>query len=161
MDTKLPDNQNTLTPDINAAKFQPQPGSTANQPPSPPPEPELTPQPSTVVLPEETDGLPFWFYVLFTLVAATFFFVTFLLLKTFIEGRNQNNSLVPTSISENAEVIEPSLTPTPVDQYLESLNTLSESDEISAIETDLNATDTTQLDADLQQLNTLANPETF
>ena len=150
MDNKLPKNQNPFTPDTSAGQpLQPSPPLTP---------PEITPVSSSVVLPEPKERLPFWFYILFTVVAITFFFITFLLAKTLIERQNQSKLLAPTSIPEKVEVASPTVTPTPTDEYLESINKIGETDEISSIETDLNSTEISQLEGDLEKLETFVNP---
>ena len=115
-------------------------------------------QHSTVVIPEKKENLPFWFYILFTVVAIVFFFISFLLAKTLIDRQNQIVS--PTPIPQQTIDLTPTsiITPAQEDQYTESLNSLSDSDELTSIETDVNSTELNQLEEDLQQLDGFVNP---
>ena len=77
-------------------------------------------------------------------------------IKILIDRQNQIVSPTPTPQEMKVETPITTVIPTP-DLYLESLNKLSESDEIASIEADLNSTDITQLEGDLEELEASIN----
>lgn len=126
---------------------------------------DITPNTNTVpstpvqsIIPEppaESSRLPFWFYILFAVVAIIFLTATFLLAKTILDKKNmasQENSNVVPSI-EPVKTIPPTAIPTPADQYLNKINNTQSSDEVASIESDLNATDLTELKGELKDFD--------
>ncbi|OGG03895.1 hypothetical protein A2W14_05490 [Candidatus Gottesmanbacteria bacterium RBG_16_37_8] len=163
MDTKKMDDQK---PDINSGNISqavpPATSSIQPFPPSSPPVPPpsssqqdnmLSPGESLVVAKPPSESLPFWFYLLFAVVAVIFFFITALLVSTIIK-KQQNKAITPTAsvtvTSQPEKLSTPTIVPTPVDDYLNSLNKINTSDESTTIEADLESTDINSLKKDLE-----------
>lgn len=157
------DNTGPINPN-NPPQAAAAPEQSVNTPPVSPPLPaeSLPPQTPevipTVVIPEKKDRLPVWFYILFAVVAVVFLSITFILVKTLLDKSKTPSVPVVSNQTKNLPTptleISPSVEPTPVDEYLNSLNTLNNSDKTEDIEKDLNSTDPTPLKNNFTQIET-------
>lgn len=142
---------------VSASKSEVQNSSPLSPPDLPPP---ISDDSSTVVIPKMQEKLPFWFYILFTVVAFTFFSITFLLVKTLLQRsgptstvNNTNTEILPSS----TVILLPTVIPVPEDAYLNSLNSVSDSDAVIDIEADLEKTDINELKSDFSKLEAETN----
>ena len=156
------------TPEAGAVSAVSQASSQYSSVVSPTVEP-VSSEPYTPVVPPENptvavsgeSSVPKWFYLVFGITLIVFFAVTTLLVLS-LTGKKQStlpsnvNVVSPTTIIRPTEVILPS--PTVVSQATDSegLNQpdTNNSDEINALENDLNSTDLKALDEDLSAFDT-------
>jgi len=151
MNNQTPDDQKPLTQPVIATP-------PVSVPPVPP---ESVPAYSSVVIPDPVKKLPIWFYILFVVVAVTFFFITFILAKTIIDKQKQSNAIPISTLSPTAQpakVVTPTRVPTPIDQYLNELEITNNSDDIASIESDLEKTNISKLKGDLDKFDAEVNP---
>lgn len=135
-------------------------GTENLSPMSSPKPPPMADDSSTVVIPKTQERMPFWFYILFAVVAVTFFSITFLLVKTLLQrsGSTSTESISNTPILPSPTVVlSPTVIPVPEDEYLNSLNSESDSDEIIDIEADLEKTAINELTTDFSKLEAETN----
>ena len=156
------------TPEVKVVSSVSQASSQYSSVVSPSVEP-VSGEPYTPVVPPENptvavsgeNSVPKWFYLVFGITLIVFFAVTTLLILS-LTGKKQPalpssaNIVSPTTIIRPTEVILPSPTIVPQATDSEGLNQpdTNNSDEINALENDLNSTNLKALDEDLSAFDT-------
>jgi hypothetical protein len=141
-----------------------QPVETEYPPVSVPSENSDLPLPASiepmVVMPVTQPPTSFLFYLIFIITVVIFVIISYLLFNSFKNNKanNQTAVVIPT-IRPTATPIAavPTLTPIPVDSEAVKLRTVSDSDEISSIEADIQGTDLSSIPQSIRNLDTLFN----
>lgn len=162
-----PSSSNTIPSDSPLSSTTPLPATSTSSAPSassfPTPAPSepisigpLESQP--VVIPASGEKLPKWFYILFVLVVIAFITLTVLLIFNFLQKGKPGENLSPlgnitVTSQPTAQLIEPTVTPEATDSALLKLGSLTASDELDDLETEVDETVLTFIDEDLEALD--------